>query len=61
MIGGSGEKYLLKVVAKHADRYILFFGTPDKLKKKSTILKEHCNNIGRDQRNSIFCSVTLQN
>ena len=24
MIGGSGEKYLLKVVAKHADTYNLF-------------------------------------
>ena len=24
MIGGSGENYLLKVVAKHADRYNLF-------------------------------------
>ena len=35
MIGGSGERYLLKVVAKHADRYNLFFGTPDILKKKS--------------------------
>lgn len=22
MIGGSGEKYLLKIVAKHADRYV---------------------------------------
>ena len=25
MVGGSGERYLLKVVAKHADRYNLFF------------------------------------
>ena len=30
MIGGSGEKYLLKVVAKHADRYNLFFGISTK-------------------------------
>jgi F420-dependent oxidoreductase-like protein len=58
MIGGSGERYLLKVVAKHADRYNLFFGTPDKLKKKSTILKEHCNNIGRDHK-EIQYSVVL--
>jgi len=34
MIGGSGERYLLKVVAKHADRYNLFFGTPDILQKR---------------------------
>ena len=58
MIGGSGERYLLKVVAKHADRYNLFFGTPDILKKKSTILKEHCNNIGRDHK-GIQYSVVL--
>ncbi|MFZ0510600.1 MAG: hypothetical protein WAM14_03250 [Candidatus Nitrosopolaris sp.] len=29
MIGGSGEKYLPNVVAKHADSYNLFFGTPN--------------------------------
>jgi F420-dependent oxidoreductase-like protein len=58
MIGGSGERYLLKVVAKHADRYNLFFGTPDILKKKSTILKEHCSNIGRDHK-EIQYSVVL--
>ena len=27
MVGGSGERYMLKVVAEHADRYTLFFGT----------------------------------
>src|SRR5438094_557697 len=43
MIGGSGEKYLLKVVAKHADRYNLFFGTPNEMKTKISVLKEYCN------------------
>ena len=28
MVGELDEKYLLKVVAKHADRYNLFFGSP---------------------------------
>jgi len=58
MIGGSSERYLLKVVAKNADKYNLLFGTPDKLKKKSTILKEHCNNIGRDHK-EIQYSIAL--
>jgi F420-dependent oxidoreductase-like protein len=48
MVGGSGERYLLKVVAKHADRYNKFFGSPKELKKKIAILKEHCNTLGRD-------------
>ncbi|HEX2406595.1 MAG TPA: LLM class flavin-dependent oxidoreductase, partial [Nitrososphaeraceae archaeon] len=37
MVGGSGGKYFLKVVAKHADRYNLFFGSPDEMKRKISI------------------------
>lgn len=45
MIGGSGEKYLLKVVAKHADRYNLFFGTPSEMKRKISVLKEYSKSL----------------
>src|ERR687897_592145 len=45
MVGGSGEKYLLKVAAKHADRYNLFFGTPSEMKRKMSILKEYCKSL----------------
>lgn len=48
MIGGAGEKYLLKVVAKHANRYNLFFGTPQDIKKKISVLNGYCRDIGRD-------------
>ena len=41
MVGGSGEKYLLKVVAKHADRYNLYFGTPQEMERKINILKDY--------------------
>ena len=58
MIGGSGEKYLLKVVAKHADRYNLFFGTPNEMKIKISLLKEYCNSIGRDYK-EIQYSIVL--
>ena len=37
---GAGEKYLLKVVAKYADRYNLYFGTPQKMERKINILKD---------------------
>jgi alkanesulfonate monooxygenase SsuD/methylene tetrahydromethanopterin reductase-like flavin-dependent oxidoreductase (luciferase family) len=57
MIGGSGEKYLLKVVAKHADRYNLFFGTPNDMKTKISLLKEHCKSIGRDYKEIQYSSV----
>jgi F420-dependent oxidoreductase-like protein len=58
MVGGEGERYLLKTVAKHADRYNLFFGSPDQMKRKISILKEYCNSIGRDN-NDIQYSVVL--
>jgi alkanesulfonate monooxygenase SsuD/methylene tetrahydromethanopterin reductase-like flavin-dependent oxidoreductase (luciferase family) len=58
MISGSGEKYLLKVVAKHADRYNLFFGTLNEMKTKISLLKEHCKSIGRDNK-EIQYSIVL--
>jgi F420-dependent oxidoreductase-like protein len=47
MVGGSGEKYLLKVAAKQADRYNLYFGTPEEMKRKIDIIKEYCVAAGR--------------
>jgi alkanesulfonate monooxygenase SsuD/methylene tetrahydromethanopterin reductase-like flavin-dependent oxidoreductase (luciferase family) len=41
MVGGAGEKYLLKVVAKYADRYNLYFGTPEQMKSKINILNDY--------------------
>ena len=60
MVGGSGEKYLLKVAAKHADRYNLFFGTPSEMKRKMSILKEYCkSNRGTNHHKDIQYSVVL--
>lgn len=58
MVGGEGEKYMLKVVAKHADRYNLFFGSPQEMKRKISLVKEHCNSIGRNE-DEIEYSVVL--
>ena len=41
MVGGSGEKYLLKVAAKYADRYNLYFGTPEETSRKINVLKDY--------------------
>jgi hypothetical protein len=52
MVGGSGEKYLLKVAAKYADRYNLYFGSPEEMKRKINIIKEY-NSQNRKIENSI--------
>ena len=59
MVGGSGEKYLLKLVAKHANRYNLFFGSPEEMKRKISILKEYCSSVARDYKKDIEYSVVL--
>lgn len=47
MIGGGGEKLMLRVVAKHADGWNTF-GTPDVFRRKLAVLREHCRAVGRD-------------
>ena len=59
MVGGSGEKYLLKVGARHAERYNLFFGSPDEMERKISLLKEYCSSIGRNYKEDIQYSVVL--
>jgi F420-dependent oxidoreductase-like protein len=47
MVGGSGEKWTLRIVAKYADACNLF-GSVETIKRKLSILKEHCRSVGRD-------------
>jgi F420-dependent oxidoreductase-like protein len=47
MIGGSGEKLMLRVVAKHADQWNTF-GSPEVFRHKIDVLGEHCAAVGRD-------------
>jgi F420-dependent oxidoreductase-like protein len=47
MVGGSGERYTLKIVAKYADACNLF-GSAETVKRKLSVLKEHCKTVGRD-------------
>jgi probable F420-dependent oxidoreductase len=47
LIGGAGEKVTLRLVAEHADLWHAF-GDLDTYKRKSAILAEHCEKIGRD-------------
>jgi F420-dependent oxidoreductase-like protein len=47
MIGGSGEKKTLRLVARYADACNLF-GDPDTVRHKLTVLRDHCATEGRD-------------
>ncbi len=47
MIGGSGERRTLRLVARHADACNLF-GGPDRVRAKLAVLHEHCAAEGRD-------------
>jgi alkanesulfonate monooxygenase SsuD/methylene tetrahydromethanopterin reductase-like flavin-dependent oxidoreductase (luciferase family) len=47
MVGGSGERRTLKLVAEKADACNLF-GEPDTVRRKVAVLARHCEAIGRD-------------
>src|SRR5882762_1709079 len=46
MIGGSGERKTLRLVAQYADA-CNFFGNPDVVAHKIEVLKGHCDTLGR--------------
>ena len=47
MIGGSGEKKTLRMVAQYADASN-FFGDPDRMRHLIGVLEGHCERLGRD-------------
>jgi len=48
LIGGSGEKKTLRLVAKYADACNLFAESPSGVARKLGILREHCDAVGRN-------------
>jgi alkanesulfonate monooxygenase SsuD/methylene tetrahydromethanopterin reductase-like flavin-dependent oxidoreductase (luciferase family) len=48
MVGGAGEKYLLRVVAHHADWWNYIFIDQATYAYKQEVLKNHCLEVGRD-------------
>jgi F420-dependent oxidoreductase-like protein len=47
LIGGSGEKRTLRLVAQYGDACNLF-GDPDTVRHKIDVLERHCAEVGRD-------------
>jgi F420-dependent oxidoreductase-like protein len=48
MIGGSGERKTLRLVARYADSCNLFGGEPAEIAHKLDVLRRHCDDEGRD-------------
>jgi len=48
LIGGSGERKTLRLVAQYADACNLFATTPAELTHKLDVLHRHCDEVGRD-------------
>ncbi len=46
MIGGGGEQKTLRLVAQYADACNVF-GGPEKLHHKYSVLRRHCDDLGR--------------
>jgi F420-dependent oxidoreductase-like protein len=47
-IGGGGEKVTLKLVAKYGNAANFGGGDPEAFKHKASVLREHCDKLGRD-------------
>jgi F420-dependent oxidoreductase-like protein len=48
LIGGSGERKTLRMVAQYADACNLFGESPDVIRHKLEVLRGHCDTLGRD-------------
>jgi F420-dependent oxidoreductase-like protein len=48
LIGGSGERKTLRLVAQYADACNLFAGTPDDVVRLLDVLRRHGEDVGRD-------------
>ena len=49
MVGGSGKRKTLRMVAQYADASNVF-GSPDEIRGLMDILDQHCENVGRDPK-----------
>ena len=61
LIGGAGEQLTLRTVARAGDASN-FIGTPDVVKSKYEVLKQHCVTEGRDYNEierTVLCNILL--
>ena len=54
LFGGGGEKVSLRIVAQHVDEWH-YFGTPEQLKHKASVLDDWCAKVGRNPAEITRC------
>jgi F420-dependent oxidoreductase-like protein len=59
MIGGSGEKKTLRLVAQYADESNLSSGSIDEIPRKLDALAAHCERLGRDRSEIKVTKLTM--
>ncbi len=59
MIGGSGEKKTLRMVAQYADESNLGGGGADEIPRKLDALAAHCERLGRDRSEITVTKLTM--
>ncbi len=62
MVGGSGERKTLRIVARYADMWNAF-GLPETLVHKDEVLRRHCEEVGRDPdeiERTVGCKITIR-
>jgi alkanesulfonate monooxygenase SsuD/methylene tetrahydromethanopterin reductase-like flavin-dependent oxidoreductase (luciferase family) len=59
MIGGSGEKKTLRLVAQYADESNLGGGGADEIPRKLDALAAHCQRLGRDRSEIKVTKLTM--
>jgi F420-dependent oxidoreductase-like protein len=48
VVGGTGERKTLRLVAQYADACNLFLAPPEEIAHKLDVLRRHCDDVGRD-------------
>jgi F420-dependent oxidoreductase-like protein len=62
MVGGGGERKTLRLVAQYADACNIFGRSPEFVRAKLAVLREHCDRIGRpydEIEKTVLTSVDL--
>jgi len=62
LVGGSGEKRTLRIVAKYADEWNAVGQTLEGYRHKDEVLRAHCEAVGRDPgtiRRSMMCGFVI--